>query len=202
MPQPRHLRIFLASPGDVEDERKLALMVSERLPYDPLLRGKVTLEVVAWDKAGAGTPMLATLTPREAIAQGLPKPSDCDLVVVIFWSRMGTLLPEEWVKPQAFRYLAGTEWARLDARYLSGTEWEYFDALDAAEKHGKPNILVYHRTQKQTFDPYEPEYDENADNGDWSWPFSMPSVIRTAQSAAAATNTRHPPNSSGIWKPT
>ena len=161
MPQPRYLRIFLASPGDVEDERSLALKVLERLPYDPLLRGKVTLDVVVWDKEGAGTPMLATLTPQEAIAQGLAKPSDCDLVVVIFWSRMGTLLPKDWVKPEALRYLAGTEWASLDARYLSGTEWEYFDALEAAEKHGKPKILLYHRTGKRTFDPDEPEYTEN-----------------------------------------
>lgn len=60
-PQPRHIRIFLSSPGDVADERGLALKVIDQLPYDPLLRGKVTLEVAAWDKKGAGVPMLATL---------------------------------------------------------------------------------------------------------------------------------------------
>ncbi len=158
---PQHLRVFLASPGDVPDERNLALKVLERLPYDPLLRGKVTLEVVAWDKAGAGTPMLATMTPQEAIAQGLPKPSECDLVIVIFWSRMGTLLPEEWVKPEAFRYLSGTEWAALDASYLSGAEWEYFDALQTAEKQDKPKILVYRRDEKRSFDPDEPAFNEN-----------------------------------------
>ena len=47
VPQPQHLRVFLASPGDVADERSLALKVLERLSYDPLLRGKITLEVVA-----------------------------------------------------------------------------------------------------------------------------------------------------------
>lgn len=161
MPQPRNLRVFLASPSDVEDERNLARKVLDRLRYDPFLLGKVALEIVAWDNEGAGTPMLATLTPQEAIAQNLPKPSDCDLVVVIFWSRMGTPLPEDWVKPQALRYLAGTEWASLDARYLSGTEWEYFDALQAAENQNRPRILVYRRTQKQTFDPDEPKYEEN-----------------------------------------
>ena len=87
---PRHLRVFLASPGDVHDERNQALAVLERLPYDPFLRGQVTLEVVAWDKPGAGAPMLVTMTPQEAIETGLPKPSECDIVIVIFWSRMGT----------------------------------------------------------------------------------------------------------------
>ena len=61
---PRHLRIFLASPGDVADERGLALKVLEELQYDPLLRDQVTIETVAWDKPGAGTPMLATMTPQ------------------------------------------------------------------------------------------------------------------------------------------
>lgn len=44
---PKHLRIFLASPGDVAQERKLALEVLEELPYEPLLRGKITVESVA-----------------------------------------------------------------------------------------------------------------------------------------------------------
>src|SRR5512143_3373912 len=87
---PLHLRVFLASPGDVADERALALTVLEQLQYDPLLRGRITLETVAWDQPGAGTPMLAPMTPQEAIAEGLPKPSECDIVIVIFWSRMGT----------------------------------------------------------------------------------------------------------------
>jgi hypothetical protein len=58
--------------GDVADERALALRVLEQLQYDPLLRGRITVETVAWDKPDAGTPMLATLTPQEAIKQGLP----------------------------------------------------------------------------------------------------------------------------------
>ncbi len=81
---PRHLRIFLASPGYVIDERALALGVFERIPYDPFLGSKISPEIVAWDKPGAGTPMQATMTPQEAIAKGLPKPSECDIVIAIF----------------------------------------------------------------------------------------------------------------------
>ncbi len=156
----RHLRIFLASPGDVANERALALKVIEGLAYDAFLRGKVTLETVAWDKPGGGTPMLATLTPQEAITRGLPKPSECDIMVAVFWSRMGTLLPDDWIKPEALRYLSGTEFEQWDPRYLSGTEWEYFDALQAADAHGRPEVLVYRRTEKLLLDPDETEFDE------------------------------------------
>jgi hypothetical protein len=94
-PRPTHLRIFLASPGDVAEERAIAREVIERLPYDPLLRGRITVDLVAWDGPG-GAPMEATMTPQEAIARGLARPSECDIAVVILWSRMGTPLPADW----------------------------------------------------------------------------------------------------------
>ena len=144
---PRHLRVFLASPGDVADERALALTVLEQLQYDPLLRGRITLETVAWDKPGAGTPMLATMTPQEAIKKGLPTPAQCDIVIVIFWSRIGTPLPADWKKPDG-------------SGYLSGTEWEYLNALEAAESQGKPEVVIYRRTEKQTLDQDDPQFDE------------------------------------------
>ncbi len=147
LPSPLHLRVFLASPGDVEDERALALSVLEQLQYDPLLRGRITVETVAWDKPGAGTPMLVTLTPQAAITQGLPKPSECDIVIVVLWSRIGTPLPAAWKKPD------GTP-------YLSGTEWEYHDALQAAERHGRPAILVYRRSEKRLLDPEEDDFEK------------------------------------------
>jgi hypothetical protein len=142
-----HLRIFLASPGDVADERTLARRVLEQLPYDPLLRGMITIETVAWDQPGAGTPLSATLNPQTAIAQGLPKPSDCDIVIVMLWSRIGTPLPEEYVKSDG-------------SRYLSGTEWEYHDALRQAEQTGKPDVLVYRRMEEPIFRPSDPEFME------------------------------------------
>ena len=144
---PMRLRVFLASPGDVADERALARQVLERLPYDPLLRGQVVIEAVAWDQPGAGAPMLATMTPQAAIAAGLPKPSQCDIVVVVLWSRMGTPLPAEYRKPDG-------------SAYLSGTEWEYLDALEAAERSGKPEVLVYRRTEDALAEPDDPEFED------------------------------------------
>jgi HEAT repeat protein len=127
---PIHLRVFLSSPGDVPDERGIARTVVEQLQYDPFVRGRVTFDVVAWDTPGGGAPMLATETPQESVNRGLPRPSECDIVVVVLWSRMGTPLPFP-----GYRRPDGSP-------YLSGTEWEYEDAIGS----DRPTVLVYRRT--------------------------------------------------------
>jgi len=144
------LRIFLASPGDVADERSLARDLIALLPYDPLLAGKITLEVVAWDSPGVGVPMLATMNPQQAIREGLPRPSQCDIVVVIFWARIGSPIDPGWEPGR-----------KPDGQlYRSGTEWEYLEALQAAEKSGHPDILVYRRTGAPTPRLDDPNLDE------------------------------------------
>src|SRR5262245_7731774 len=127
---PRHVRIFLASPGDVMEERHVVRTVAERLERSPLIRDDFTIQVVSWDDPDAPVPMLATLTPQEAVSRALPRPSDCDVTVVIVAQRMGTPLDER--KPDG-------------SRYRSGTEWEFEDARRA----GRP-ILLYHRTTPAT----------------------------------------------------
>jgi hypothetical protein len=144
---PLYLHIFLASPGDVTEERDIAREVIERLPKDPLLRDKIAVDVVAWDGPG-GAAMEASMTPQEAIKQGLRPPSKCDIAVVILWSRIGTPLPTNWeVKADG-------------SPYRSGTEWEYLDALRAAEKTGCPKVLVYRRTGVPNLAIDDPELEE------------------------------------------
>lgn len=158
------------------DERALALRVLEQLQYDPLLRGRITVETVAWDKPGAGTPMLATMTPQEAIKQGLPTPAECDIVIVVFWARMGTPLPDQWKKPDG-------------SRYRSGTEWEYLNALEAAERQGKPAVLVYRRTEKINLDPDDPDFELKLQQRRQVKQFFNPSPIRMAPCEAVITRT-------------
>ena len=137
----------MASPGDVTHERELALTVLDQLPYEPSFRGHITIEPVAWDKKGAGAPILANMTPQDSIKLGLPAPADCDIVVVIFWARMGTPLPAEYAKPDG-------------SRYLSGTEWEYENAIEASEKGDGPAVLLYRRTESVPVDLDDPQLDE------------------------------------------
>jgi hypothetical protein len=41
-------------PGDVAAERELARkLIKDELPYDPLLRGRVTFDVFSWDDSAA-----------------------------------------------------------------------------------------------------------------------------------------------------
>lgn len=138
---PHYFRIFLSSPGDVPEERAIVHEVADHIQKSAGLRGRVMLEVVAWDRRGA-PPMEANLTPQEAIRRGLPRPAECDIVVVIFWSRLGTPL-------------------ELDGQpYHSGTHYEYLDAFNAAQGEGSPRILVYRRTQEPLISLSDPERDE------------------------------------------
>ena len=109
------VRIFLSSPGDVADERKIAReLIEGELQKSPSYRG-LKLEAIAWDDPDARIAMLANKTPQESVNDARPRPSTCDIVIVILWARMGTPLPESIRKPGAEQYLSGTEWEYLDA---------------------------------------------------------------------------------------
>jgi hypothetical protein len=146
------LHVFLSSPGDVSRERQLAREVLDQLESERTYRDRLKIEVVAWDKPGADTAMPAQMEPQEAIDQGLKKPSNCDIVIVIFWSRMGTPLSDKHRKP--------------DGRpYRSGTEYEFVDAINAAKERGKTNVLVYRCLKEPSVGMKDPERDEK--NRQW-----------------------------------
>ena len=146
----RRLRVFISSPGDVGAERQEALAIIKELCYDPDFLGKVYLEPVSWDKPGDETPLIASRTPQDSINQKLKRPSECDVVIAIFWSRMGTPLPAEFEKPDG-------------GRYQSGTEWEYLDAMAAATQSQRtihrPQIIVYRRKDDPQLNPIDPQFE-------------------------------------------
>jgi hypothetical protein len=143
------VRIFLSSPGDVADERKIAReLIEGELQKRPFYNG-LKLEVIAWDDPAARIPMLANETPQESVNDAQPRPSTCDIVIVILWARMGTPLPEKIRKPDG-------------EPYLSGTEWEYLDAINSPLEP-KPEVLVYRRTEEPKIglrDPQKKEKEE------------------------------------------
>ncbi len=149
MPLRRLYRVFLSSPGDVAAERAIARHVIQRLNYDPAIAEYAQLKLIAWDSEDSRTPLLATKTPQQAINEGLLLPSQCDIVIVIFWSRMGTPLD------------VATHGTRLDGKpYESGTEWEYLDASTQSLKEGFPYVIVYRRNEPVSLNPDDPQYDE------------------------------------------
>ena len=124
---PIHVRVFLSSPSDMAAERSAATEVLDGLPREAAWRGLVTIEVVSWDAPLAPASMVATLPPQQSVSRVLPRPSECELTVVILWGRMGTPLDGE-------RKADGSQ-------YLSGTEWEFHDAVS----HDRA-VLLYRKT--------------------------------------------------------
>ena len=117
-----HIRVFISSPGDVAEERARAVAVVAQVQR--AMQGRCVLEPYIWERAA----MRAAKDFQEAIYP----PRDCDIVVVVLWSRIGTPLPERY--------------RREDGHLPTGTEWEFLDARDAQSKHGTPDMLVYRRT--------------------------------------------------------
>jgi len=129
---PLHLRVFIGSPGDVEEERAQAIRILTELPQiSPWLKNRVTFGVQSWSRDR--DPMEANADGQESVSKNLPNPRECDLTVIILWNRLGTPLPPEKLK-------------RDGSRYGSGTEWEFEDARQA----GKP---IYLYVRKQGPDP-------------------------------------------------
>jgi hypothetical protein len=128
------IRVFLASPGDVPDERAFVRdHLREVLPNTVKRLGQrdIAFEVVSWDDKHDPVTMPAHLTPQQAVIQYKGAPRDCDIVIVIVASRLGTHLSLETLrKPD------GTA-------YQSGTEWEFLDAWTADPR---PQIFVFRRT--------------------------------------------------------
>src|SRR4051794_26847413 len=89
--------------------------------------------------------MPANITPQEAVNRFKCKPSECDIVIVVLWSRLGT-------------HLDVTKFRKPNGEpHLSGTEWEFEDALNAQPQ---PDILAYRRTEELKVGPRGPARDE------------------------------------------
>jgi hypothetical protein len=134
----RTITIYVSSPGDVLDERIALLEVVRRLEYDPFLGRAADLRVVSWDDPAAPVPMLGSEPPQATVDSLLGKPSECDIFIALFWSRMGTPL-------------AG-------GPYRSGTEWEVADALAG----GGTDVVVYRKTALATVALGAPDWADKA----------------------------------------
>ena len=137
-------RIFLSSPGDVNYEREIVREEIHSLFENSEFSDRLEVELVSWDNPDAPSPLIANQTPQATLKRQMLEPAECDLVVVIFWARMGTALPSG-----EFRKANGEV-------YHSGTEWEFENALHSPKQ---PNILLYRRIDPIELSPDNAEYE-------------------------------------------
>ena len=118
----RDLKVFISSPGDVIPERRIAKRVMGELNKE--FSGQISLIPILWEEE----PLLAS----ETFQAQIEAPHETDLYLGILWSRIGSPLPESILRPD------GT-------RYDSGTAFEFEDAMNAYQKKGTPEMLLYRK---------------------------------------------------------
>ncbi|MES9902609.1 MAG: SUMF1/EgtB/PvdO family nonheme iron enzyme [Sedimenticola sp.] len=123
------LRIFVGSPGDVEEERKAAFEVIEHLNGHHWRPDNIMVEGYGWDNTHY--PKLVNHPPQINIEDGLPKMAEYDICIFILRHRLGTPLDDSF-KP-----------LKDEGRQPTGTEYEFYGAVDA----GTPRVLLYRRNE-------------------------------------------------------
>ena len=117
--------VFISSPSDVDDERGRVITVLKQLNTE--FTGRFKFNWVSWPDG--------YYTADAGFQPQIEKPSACDIVVCVLWSRLGSELPAEFNRP--------------DGTTRTGTEYEFEEALEAALQHQTPDILVYKKLQEE-----------------------------------------------------
>ncbi len=109
------LRVFIASPGDLGEERRLFRDIVDEVNRSKANGMGTQLEPLGWEDTLPGYGR-----PQELINEDVKK---CDLMIMLLWKRWGTPTGE----------------------YSSGFEEEYELAKRLLEEEGKPEIMLYFR---------------------------------------------------------
>src|SRR6266508_4483806 len=122
--QVRKVTIFVSSPKDVAPERGRVQAVTAKLNRE--YEGLVRFETVLWEEY--------FYTADKSFQPQIPEAVACDIVVSIFWTRIGTELPADFARMP-------------DGRpYPSGTAYELLTALERSKQSGVPDIYVFRKT--------------------------------------------------------
>ena len=119
------IKAFVSSPGDVGVERERIDLVARRL--NEAFAGLVEIETIRWERK--------FYSSHAGFQDQIPPAAGSDLVIAIFWSRLGTPLPE------SFARMVGGE------RYPSGTAYEVLTAIEERKKGDRPDVYVFRKTQ-------------------------------------------------------
>lgn len=121
---PTEIAVFISSPADVEHERLRAERVIERLNGE--YAGVVRLKTERWETR--------FYEARSTFQAQIPEAANCDLVIGILWSRLGSELPPEMPS------MPGGE------PYPSGTAYEILTAIEKSKTHDRPRVYLFRKT--------------------------------------------------------
>ena len=110
------LTVFLASPGDLQEERNITRVSVERANKILSRRVRWQIELLRWEDTSPGYSRPQNLINRDV--------DSCDLFVGILWRR----------------------WGQNTGKYSSGFEEEFIRARDRRRKTGKPEIWLFFKT--------------------------------------------------------
>ncbi len=144
----RTVKLFVSSPKDVADERERVQWVADRLSGE--FNGRVEFQTIRWETAvysahGGGY-------QEQIDAQATP--ADCDIVLAVFWARLGSSLPDSFPR----RMPNG-------APYPSGTAYEVLSALEERKTNGHhPDVFVFRKRLPHSVVEGDPAAREDADS--------------------------------------
>ena len=134
----REVRVFVSSPGDAQFERMRLERVTERLNGE--FQGIVHIVPIRWETE--------FYKAHQTFQAQIPEAAQCDIVIAIFRSRLGSVLPAD------FRRMTDGE------PYPSGTAYEVLTAIDSSKAHGVPDVYVFRFPQPPSVQLDDPKRNE------------------------------------------
>ena len=132
------IRIFISSPGDVQEERNKAKAVVDQLRK--IFSGRLELQAVLWEELG----LQADMSFQQGIDLVLSQ-KGIDIAVFILWSRLGSPTGPLMVGNDMKEFRSGTE-----------REWQLMlQAREQCQEQGlplRPAIFVYTRRDEESFE--------------------------------------------------
>ena len=139
------VRLFVSSPGDVMPERQRVDLVVERLNSE--FQGLVRIDAIRWENA--------YYSAHETFQKQIPEAANCDVVIAIFRTRLGSRLPATFpTQPSG-------------EPYPSGTAYEILSALEWRKTSGQiPDVYVFRYPRAPSVELDAPDREEIA--GQWA----------------------------------
>ena len=134
----REVRVFVSSPGDARFERMRLERVTERLNGE--FQGIVHIVPIRWETE--------FYKAHQTFQAQIPEAAQCDIVIAIFRSRLGSVLPAD------FHRMTNGE------PYPSGTAYEVLTAIDSSKARGVPDVYVFRFPQPPSVQLDDPKRNE------------------------------------------